>query len=189
MRIEITGAAPDNDNVITVAGLKQHLRVTHSAEDTLIQALRDAAIAYVEGYCNTKFQSTSAVAWLRGFYRQSFPVGPVTAIDNVKYQTTSSKAADDLTTLAETSYFTTTETQPAEIDFIQPPVPYEYSNFPVQVEISYGHSVAPAAMIHAVRLLVASMYENRQQEVGYVPRQIQMGVHALLAQYRYILQP
>ena len=46
MTVEITGT-PDLDSIITVAQLKEHLRVDHTDEDTLIEAYRDAAIAWV----------------------------------------------------------------------------------------------------------------------------------------------
>jgi len=53
MTVEITGT-PDLNSIITVAQLKEHLRVDHTDEDTLIEAYRDAAIAWVEDYCNTR---------------------------------------------------------------------------------------------------------------------------------------
>ena len=37
MTVEITGT-PDLDSIITVAQLKEHLRVDHTDEDTLIEA-------------------------------------------------------------------------------------------------------------------------------------------------------
>lgn len=189
MRIEITSAAPNLNNVITIADLKEHLRVTHTAEDDLIEALRAAACTYVEGYCNTKMQSTNATAWLSGFYRSAFPVGPVSDVEQVRYQNTSSTADDDLQTLSTAKWYAEYNTQPAVIDFIQPPVPYEYSHLPVQIDFSYGYSSAPEPMVHAVRLLVAHLYENRQQVVDRQSVQIQMGIHALLSQYRHIVQP
>jgi hypothetical protein len=49
MTVEITGT-PDLNSIITVAQLKEHLRVDHTDEDTLIEAYRDAAIAWIEDY-------------------------------------------------------------------------------------------------------------------------------------------
>ena len=91
MQVEITGSAVDQDTIITVAELKSHLRVTHTQEDTLIGALRSAAISYVEEYCNIKLGSYTARGYLPGFYNAYIPIGPVTAISEVKYQTTQDK--------------------------------------------------------------------------------------------------
>lgn len=189
MRIEVTGNPGTNANIITVADLKAHLRVMHTAEDDLIEALRDAAIAYVEGYCNTKLQNLAATAWMYSFKREVFPVGPVTEIESVKYQTSSSTEEADLTTLPTANWYATTATQPALIEFINPPVPYDYAHFPIRVSFKYGYSNVPEPIVHAVRLLTAHLYENRQQVVDRNSVQIQLGVHAMLAQYRNIVQP
>lgn len=189
MRIEITSSAPDYSTVLTTAELKQHLRVTHDVEDTLIGSLRDAACMWVEGYTNSKLHSTEAIGHLRGFHRTAFAVGPVTALDSVKYQTTSSTAVDDLTTMAAGRYYFDFSTQPAVLAFIDSPSVYDYSHYPVQVAFTYGHSSPPEPMVHAVRLIAAHLYENRQQVTDRVSYQIQVGVQALLSQYRNILQP
>jgi len=190
MRIEITSSAPDYSSVLSTADLKQHLRVTHSVEDTLIGSLRDAACMWVEGYTNSKLHTTEATGYLRGFHRCSFAVGPVTAISSVKYQTTSSQAAEDLTTMAAGNYYTDFAAQPAVIAFVDSPSVYDYSHYPVHIAFEYGHATVPEPMVHAVRLLAAHFYENRQQVItGTISTQIKMGIEALLSQYRNILQP
>ena len=79
MTVEITGT-PDLDSIITVAQLKEHLRVDHTDEDTLIEALRDAAIAWIEDVCNTRLGDVSAVGYIDYFYNVRFPIGPVNSI-------------------------------------------------------------------------------------------------------------
>jgi uncharacterized phiE125 gp8 family phage protein len=189
MRIEITDAAPDYSTVLSVADLKAHLRVTHNVEDSLIASLRDAACSYLESYCNTKLHSTTAVAYMRGFHYAQFPVGPVSAITSIKYQTTSSAASEDLATLDPANYYTTTSTQPASVNFINYPTPYTYAEYPVQVAFSFGHSTAPALMIHAAKLLAAHLYENRQEVTDRSSYQIKLGLEALVSPYRNIVQP
>lgn len=188
MRIEITSAAPDYSTILSTADLKTHLRVTHNAEDSLIASLRDAACMYVEGYCNTKLHDTEAIAYLTSFYRAAFPVGPVTSITEVRYQTTSSTAWADATVLDSGNWFSSS-TQPAVIDFINEPSTYEYSVHPVQISFNYGHESCPEPLVHAIRLLAAHLYENRQEVTDRSSFQIRLGVEALLQQYRNILQP
>jgi hypothetical protein len=96
MTVEITGT-PDLDSIITVAQLKEHLRVDHTDEDTLIEAYRDASIAWVEDYCNTRLGDVDAVGYIDFFYNVRLPIGPVNSITSVQYTDT----ANSTQTLAD----------------------------------------------------------------------------------------
>ena len=191
MQVEITGAAVDQDTIITVTDLKSHLRVTHTQEDTLISALRSAAISWVEEHCNIKLGSYTARGYLPGFYNSYIPIGPVTTISEVKYQTTEDKDyTTDLTTLAATYWYTDTISQPARIAFRDYPHTYEYALTPVVVTFTAGYTTMPAPILQAIRLLVAHMYENRQEEViGTITTRLKFGLEALLNPFRIIYQP
>jgi len=190
MQVDITGSAVDQDTIITVADLKAHLRVTHTQEDTLIGALRSAAIAWVEENCNIKLGSYTARGYLPGFYNSYIPIGPVTAISEVKYQTTAGKDYDtDLTTLAAGYWFTDLISQPARIAFREYPTTYDYALTPVVVSFTAGYTTMPAPVLHAIRLLVAHMYENRQEEQNGISNRLKFGLDALLNPYRIIYQP
>jgi uncharacterized phiE125 gp8 family phage protein len=191
MQVEITGAAVDQDTIITVADLKSHLRVTHTQEDTLIGALRSAAISWVEEHCNIKLGSYAARGYLTDWRPAYFPIGPVTAISEVKYQTTADKDyTADLTTLAATLWYTDEVSQPARIAFRDYPTTYDYALTPVVVTFTAGYTTMPAPVMHAVRLLVAHMYENRQEEItGTISTRLKFGLEALLNPFRIIYQP
>ena len=191
MQVDITGAAVDQDTIITVADLKAHMRVTHTAEDTLISALRSAAISWIEEHCNIKLGSYTARGYLPGFYNAYIPIGPVTAISEVKYQTTADKDyTSDLSTLAADNWYTDTISQPARIAFRDYPQTYEYALTPVVVTFTAGYSDMPAPVLQAIRLLVADMYENRQEEItGTITTRLKFGLDALLNPFRIIYQP
>jgi uncharacterized phiE125 gp8 family phage protein len=191
MQVEITGAAVDQDTIITVADLKAHLRVTHTQEDTLISALRSAAISWVEEHCNIKLGSYTARGYLPDWRVAYFPIGPVTAITEVKYQTTADKDyTTDLTTLCTTLWYTDEITQPARIAFRDYPTTYDYALTPVVVTFTAGYTTMPAPVLQAIRLLVAHMYENRQEEViGTITTRLKFGLEALLNPFRIIYQP
>ena len=191
MQVDITGAAVDQDTIITVADLKTQLRVTHSLEDTLIGAMRSAAISWVEEHCNIKLGSYTARGYLPGFYNSRIPIGPVTAVSEVKYQVTEDTDYDtDLSTLDAGLWFTDLISQPSRIAFRDVPSVYEYSLNPVVISFTAGYSTIPAPVLQAIRLLVAHMYENRQEEItGTITTRLKFGLEALLNPFRIIYQP
>ncbi len=191
MQVDITGAAVDQDTIITVADLKAHMRVTHTLEDTLISSLRSAAIAWVEEHCNIKLGSYTARGYLSGFYNAYIPIGPVTAITEVKYQTTADKDyTTDLTTLNAANWYTDEISQPARIAFRDYPSVYEYALTRVVVSFTAGYTTMPEPVLQAIRLLVSHMYDNRHEEVtGTITTRLKFGLEALLNPYRIIYQP
>jgi len=191
MQVDITGAAVDQDTIITVADLKTQLRVTHSLEDTLIGAMRSAAISWVEEHCNIKLGSYTARGYLPGFYNSRIPIGPVTAVSEVKYQVTEDTDYDtDLSTLDAGLWFTDLISQPSRIAFRDVPSVYEYSLNPVVISFTAGYGTIPAPVLQAIRLLVAHMYENRQEEItGTISTRLKFGLEALLNPFRIIYQP
>ena len=184
MTVEITGT-PTLDSVITVADLKTHLRVDHSDEDTLIEAYRDAAIKWVEDYCNTRLGDVTAVGYLDYFKPSRFPVGPISAISSVTYKDT----AGDTQTLDTSKYWYDIKTNAARITFDQVPDTYDDSYHRVQINMTLGYAEAdvPAPILTAIRWMVAHLYEQRQPVVaGTIATELPMGMYAILNPYRII---
>ena len=185
MTVEITGT-PDLNSIITVAQLKEHLRVDHTDEDTLIEAYRDAAIAWIEDYCNTRLGDVTAVGYIDFFYNVRLPIGPVNSIASVQYKDT----ANATQTLATTKWWADIKTKAARITFDSVPDLYDDTFNAVQINMVLGYPEAeiPNPIITAIRLMVGHLYENRQEVTsgGGVPREIPMGMHAILSPYRVI---
>ena len=177
-------SAVTTSNVITTADLKAHLRVDHSDEDTLIEALRDAAIETVNNYCNTNLGDVTAVMYLDKFYSHwEIPVGPVISISSITYNT----AANTTATLDAGNYYVDTVRKPARISIINAPQVYDYVHNGVQVNFSYGFLEAevPKPLMHAIRLMVGHWYEQRQQVVvGTIVANLPLGIYSLLNPYR-----
>lgn len=174
------------ESVISTADLKLFLRVDHSEEDSLISALRLAAINFVEKYCNVRLGSVSAVMYLDKFPSWwEVPAGPVTAVNSITYQVGPSSTA----TLDTSNYYYDLKRKPARIAVINPPSVYDYSMAGVEVNLTIGYAEAavPEALVQAVRLLVGHYYEQRQGVVvGTISSQLPIGVYSLCNPYRII---
>lgn len=181
--IEITGT-PDLDAVISVANLKSHLRVDHSDEDSLIELYRDAAIAWVEDYCNTRLGDVTAVWHLPGFVTAQAPVAPVSAISSVTYE----DQGGTTQTLDASYYWFDIKRKPMRITFENYPQVYEDSFLPVHVNLTLGYAEAsiPKPLVHAVRLMVAQLYEMRQPVQASQTYEVPLGIHSIVAPYRVI---
>ncbi len=186
MQLTYTGSHT-YDDIITVAQIKEHLRVTHSLEDDLITAIRVAAVNYIENLCNVKLCSFTAVGHMPAFRSTVIPVGPVTAITSVKYETDN---AGTLATLAANNWHAATDVKPARIAFSDYSEPFEFALEPVKVNMTVGYAqgTIPGTLIHAIRLLCAHMYENRQDEViGTVTSRLRLGIDSLVSGERIII--
>jgi len=184
MTVEITGT-PNLDGVITLADLKEHLRVDHNDENTLITALRNAAIAWIEDYCNTRLSAVTAVGYMDCFYNARFPVGPVNSITSVTYKDT----AGTTQTLAAAKYWYDIKSKNARITFDNAPELYDDTFNAVQVNMNLGYADAdiPQPITHAIRLMVGHLYENRQQVTRQNMHDLPLGIHSLVSPYRNIL--
>jgi len=185
MTIEIT-SAPSLDSIITVAALKEHLRVDHNDENTLIEAYRDAAIAWVEDYCNTRLGDVTAVGYIDFFHPVQFPVGPVQSISSVTYLDT----ANATQTLSTTKYWFDIKTNVARMTFDSVPDLYDdaYNRVQVNMTIGYPEADIPKPMITAIRWMVAHLYEQRQPvATGTIAVTVPIGLYSILNPYRVIL--
>tara|TARA_R110000803_G_scaffold15712_1_gene43267 strand:+ start:1198 stop:1821 length:624 start_codon:yes stop_codon:yes gene_type:complete len=183
--LDITGTA-DAAAIVSTANLKEFLRVDHTDEDTLIEALRLAAIDYVQNYCNLQFGDVTAIMYLDNFPGHwEIPTGPVQSITSITYNPTASTTS----TLSVDNYFVDTKRKPARITMVNPPSVYPDISNGVQVNMSLGYLEAdvPAGLVHGIRLLVAHYYENRNiVAVGSIATEVPNLIHSLLNPYRII---
>ena len=172
--------------VLSTSELKAFLRVTHSTEDTLIEAIRQAAINYVEQFCNIRLGDRSATFFFSEFPDfVELPIGPVNSITNVKYATSDSTTA----TMPSSDYYVTSGRDPMLISFNNIPSVFSdtYKKLQITVDLGYAEASVPAPIKHAVKLLVAHMYDQRAPEVsGTITTKLKIGLESLLNPYRII---
>ena len=148
---------------IELADAKQHLRVTHDAEDDYIASLVEAATQYVEDQVSVSIMARDYDLSLGGFSdRILLPRGPVTAVDSISYID-----ADGVEQVLPKSEYL--------VD-LSPDLPMivrnAYSQWPttakvpnaVTVRYSAGDFLAPlrfTPLLQAILLLVAEWFDNR----------------------------
>lgn len=176
-------------SAVSVAEVKDHLRVDGSTEDTLIQRYIDAAIDAIEGPYGIGVLLESQVweyyldRWPRVI---QIPLYPVISVDQIRYV----DEAGTEQTLATDQYRTDVVSNPARINtehnVTWPPTRSREMNA-VTVQFTGGYASVPEALRAAVIMWVAHMYEVRQPMlVGSIVSEIPMTVQALLDRYRVV---
>jgi len=173
---------PALNEIITVADLKNHLRVDVSDDDTLIEAFRDAAISFVQQITGRVLGDVDCVVYVDNFSPLTLDVGPVNSISSIQYVNTVNSVA----TLPTINYFVDIAGPHARIRFHDVPDLYDYALNRVIINCNVGHAEndIPAPVIHAIRLLVAHMYENRAAAEIRSVNEIPFGIHSLLSPFR-----
>lgn len=182
--IEESGSGTPSE-VISTADLKAFLRVTHSDEDTLIEAMREAAIRHIESYCNIRIGDRTGTFYFNHFPdRVELPVGPITAVSSVEYAT----ADGTFSTMNAGDYFITYGRDPLMIEFNTIPSYFTdtFRKMKVTATLGYAEADVPGPVVHAIKLLVSHMYDIRSIEVMGVINKVKLGLEALLNPYRII---
>lgn len=177
-------ASVTGTTIISLADMKEFLRVDHDDENTTITALLDAAAAHVGAYTNRHFDASgTATFFLERWRPAALAFGPVKSITSVQYYNT----AGSLTTLDTSKYYVQIHRDnTCLIFFHDTPDLEDYNARPIEITASVGLT-ASQPIKHAMRMLVAHWYENRRAVVtGTITAEIPMGVHSLLNTERIV---
>ena len=171
-------------DIVSLADMKEFLRVDHSDEDITITSLLDAASAHISDYCNRHFTQTGlAVFYLDRWRSASLAFGPVTTVQSITYDDTN---GDSQTLSADSYYFEALTDNTTRISFHDTPDLEDYNATPVKVLCVCG-SVPSASVEVATKLLVTHWYENRRAVVtGTTATEMPMSVRSLLSSERII---
>ena len=177
---------------VSLAQTKAHLKVDHSDEDDLIEALIDTAVAHFEGYDGVLGQclltQTVTVSYDRfgGDAKLRIPVSPLQSVVVSYYDTDNVQQ-----TYAAANYALHTDSIGPYITRVSGigayPAAYERDDaVTITCTAGYGDTVAdiPAPIISALLLLIGHLYENREQVTTGQLSNLPMGIDTLLFQYR-----
>lgn len=175
-------SSPSFDDIISVADLKSHLRVDVVDDDALIESFRNVAISWIQTITNRVMGDVDCIVYIDSFRPITIDVGPVNSISSIQFINTGGNVA----TLPATNYFVDIAGAHARIRFHDVPDLYDYALNRVIINCNVGHpeSQIPSPMIHAVRLLVGHLYENRTAAEIRSVNEIPFGIHSLLSPFR-----
>lgn len=175
---------------VSVAEAKEHLRVTHSDDDTYIGNLITASRQSLEITTHRALGSgqTYEVGYKyfpTTYHRLVIPNPPVVSITSVKYY----NDQNVLTTVSDSEYVF--ENQGSGVAYISMKDGFGYPTVskervdPVVVTFDCGYTALPKPLHQAILLLVAHYYDTREPVAyGAVPIKVQRTVDFLASQYK-----
>ena len=165
LRATVKIVTPATGEPLSLADARAHLRVDGDEEDTLISFYISAARAHIEKCTQNRLRSETVDIFMDGFPgRIELPVYPATSITSITYYGTD----DTATVWASTNYQADLDARPAVI------VPKYSISWPsvtlrpmqgVKVRAVVGWATVPEDLMAALRMCLASLYENRQAVV------------------------
>jgi len=168
---------------VTLSEVKGYCRITHSAEDTLVQSLIYAAINLVEDFAWLQIMNATWLLQLNEWPTSYIELGKgkVSSVVSVKYNDADGA---EQTMEANTDYKVDLNSWPARIVFINQP--QINSNLPfIRVEFVAGYGTDPALVPDnikdAIYLTARSLYDNRNDAM---PTAMPRAAHDLLRDYR-----
>lgn len=175
--------------LLPLALCKKHLSVEDSTDDTLIEALRDAAIEFIEGYCAVSLGPKTDMVWKA----DGFPacnttalclgVRPVTEITGVTWFDSAGEAVtgdiadfrlgpwDDLFPAIGGSW-------PTGLG----------GGVEITFDAGFAADDAPHQLLAAARMFLGHLWLNREAVVtGTITAEVPMGVASMCARWRRVV--
>lgn len=159
--------------VLTTALAKTHTRIDLSADDAYVDTLVSAATAFVERVTGRVLMEQTWKGYLDAFPGADdwieVPRFPVIAVSSIQYVDENG----DTQTEASATYTADTDSQPARIYLafektwstirnIRKAITVTWTAGYVTTSASPDTGAVPADLLHAVKLVIADLYENRE---------------------------
>lgn len=141
---------------IALATIKAALKIDYNDDDTELERIRDAAVAWVEQYCGFSLSSASRTMFLADWRDTVLAVQPVTVLTSVAYTDASNNPA---TLTQGTDYYWDASGAVAVLRFLGDP-PSMKDGTLATVTYTAGYATEPNEVVQAVISLVGAWYNN-----------------------------
>lgn len=187
MSFTLSRPAPvDGEAVLPLVDAKAHLRVLHDDEDALIEALRDAAVDWIERYCGISFAPREFVWTGDGFADPiRLPLAPVIDVQAIEYR----DAAGTTVALLSGAWRVSKDWLRPAPGTCWPATEHGRGAVTVYFTAGYADVLSEApGLLSAVRMLLGTLYKFREGAVsGTIVQDVPMGVQMLCEPYRMIV--
>lgn len=177
-------AVAQTSEPVTLTQAKEHLRITHTSDDQLVEQLVTVAREYVERRSGFRLMTQTLDCYYNAAPDLVFelPVGPVQSITSIKTY----DAADVEATLSGSTYALDAASLPARVSVDAWPTGLRsYNAVVVRVVAGYASaSAVPATLRHAILLLVGELYERREDATTDRLALVPLAASRLIAQLR-----
>ncbi len=175
-------------NVVSLVDAKNHLRVEHDSDDTLITALISGAQDMVQRYTGTFLQRTSGVFYHDHFHDfMDLHLGINVEVDarsgGVAY--TDDKSGR-MITVDSSDFQLDGKNYPARLRITDLPTDVKDELNAVRIHVAGGYDSTdrPPALVSAMLLIIGHLYENRQDVTSFKQYEIPMSSQYLMNPYR-----
>ena len=183
MRSKLTQTTPPSGSVVTLAEVKEHLRIDGTDEDTYLGRLITVATNLTENLTGRALLRASYRLEIDDYRDVELPKPPFNAIDSVTYVDVDGQTQ----TLASGNYRADTSEEPAVIEFIDAKPSTQLTNpRPIAVNYSTGYADAnavPQMIKQYVLMAIGTIYDtSRSSNSEYKLHEAPMS-RALIAPY------
>ena len=140
---------------IALATIKAALKIDYTDDDTELERIRDAAVAWVENYCGFALSSATRTMYLTDWRDTVYAVQPWTATLSIAYNDPSGSGQ----TLSASDYYND-RSGPVTILRFKEAVPPKQDESLAVVTYTAGYATEPNEVVQAVISLVGAWYNN-----------------------------
>lgn len=175
-RDRVVTPAPATAPIVGLLAMKQHLRVDHDDEDGVIEGLTSAAEAVVEGYTQRLLSPRQVVLLLPSMPSGRDPIelpgGTVSAVSGV---TISGTAFAGCVAVGDAPALLVPPTEWPVVDL---------GGYPITITYTAGYQAPPPDLVVAVKMICASLYENRQNSAATAQSPVPITAEYLMQKHR-----
>jgi uncharacterized phiE125 gp8 family phage protein len=169
--------------IVSLADMKEHLRVTHDDQDDLIGALRDAAVDMVERYTGVRLGPCAGLQWRAEGLASPVRLGawPVTGINAIAWLdsegavVTGDDGGDWRVGVRDTIMLKPGASLPSGVA----------AGVVIDFDAGFTDDNRPHALVQAVKMFAAHLFRNADAVItGTISGEVPLGFRALCNAYR-----